>query len=408
MSDYLKRDLTATIKELMKEFPCVALLGARQVGKSTLLKKILPKARYFDLENSNHEAIISRDPLFFLEEQKSPLIIDEAQHCPELFPALRVVIDRDRKNNGRYLISGSSSPHLLKNISESLAGRIAIIEVPCLAWHEALQTKKSKFYSILKEPGKFTTLTKLYKSEQLYELMLYGLYPEAFLKRDKHTSYDTWVENYFKTYIERDVRTLFPGLKLDVYKRFIKMLCFSSGEIINASNFARSLDVSQPTIKSYLEIAEGTFIWRKFNCYSKNTSKRLVKMPRGQLRDTTLVNYLLNINSIDDLRAHPQLGRIWESFVIEQILKNLDSSLIKNNSYFYRTHNQNEIDLVIEGRFGLIPIEIKAGLSNKKDHLITLNNFIEEHKCPYGILINLDNEIRKLSPKIYQVPACFI
>ncbi|MFZ4084447.1 MAG: ATP-binding protein [Vampirovibrionia bacterium] len=408
MSATLKRDLEKTIKELLQDFPCVVLLGARQVGKSTLLKKVLPNAEFVDLERKDTLEMLSAEPELFLREASLPLIIDEAQFCPELFPALRVKIDEDRKKHGRFLISGSSSPQLLKNISESLAGRVAILEVPTLTWSEAFELRSSKFYDYLDKPEKFINLKELYKLEKLQELALFGLYPEAFLKRKKLSSYDTWVRSYFDTYIERDIRTLFPNLKLDSYRRFIKMLAFSSGELLNASSFARSLDISQPSVKNYMEIAEGTFLWRRLDCYRENAKKRLVQMPKGHLRDNVILNYLLNINTVDDLKSHPQFGRIWEGFIIEQIIKNLDQRLCKHKEFFYRTHNQAEIDLIVQGRFGLIPIEIKSGLSVKREQLIAMKNFIEEHNCPYGILINSAEKVLKLSEKIYQVPVSFI
>lgn len=406
---YLEREAEQAINKLMESFPCIALLGARQVGKSTLLKKIATKAKFFDLEKRENLERIQNDPDFFFKTYNSEqIVIDEAQLCPELFPALRVAIDENRDRYGKFIISGSSSPKLIKNISESLAGRVAIFEVPTFTWNEALEKPRSKFYQYLFEPESFKTLAKNYENNNLYELALYGLYPEPYLKKENLVAYDNWIESYLDTYIERDIRSLFPELKLDAYRRFIKMLAFSSGELINASNFARSLDLSQPSIKRYMEIVEGTFLWRKLLCYTKNSSKRLVKTPKGHLRDTIINNYLLNINSEDDLLSHPQFGRIWESFVIEQIIKNLDLELLKHQEYFYRTHHQAEIDLILEGRFGLIPIEIKSGTFCRKEQLRSLTNFIEEQNCKFGILINNGEEVLKLSEKIYQVPANYI
>ncbi|MCH2228399.1 MAG: DUF4143 domain-containing protein [Candidatus Caenarcaniphilales bacterium] len=186
------------------------------------------------------------------------------------------------------------------------------------------------------------------------------------------------------------------------------MLAYSSGELINASNFARSLDVSQPTIKKYLEIVEGTFSWRSLSCYNKNTKKRLVKTPRGHLRDIGLINYFLNIGSIDNLKSRPQYGRIWESFIIEEIIKSVSLKHSRVKFYFYRTSNQSEIDLIIETKNSLIPVEIKSGSNTDIRKLQSLTNFISEHKCPFGILINKGEEIFMLSENIIQIPASFI
>ena len=410
MSGTIKRGIEKSIKILLEKFPCVALFGARQVGKSTLLHKVLPKARFFDLEYSpDLDQITDQTQLdLIFKETKQSLVFDEAQLCPKLFSSLRVEIDRDRKNNGKFLLSGSSSHTLIKAITESLAGRVAMLEIPTLCWNEALGKKQSNFYQNLKSPESFKKLKPLFTREELLELCYFGLYPEPFLERKDSLKYKLWQENYFKSYIDRDVRALFPQLNLDAYRRFIRMLGVSSGDLFKASNFSNSLDVSQPTIKNYLEIAEGTFLWRKLNCYSKNTKKRLVKMPKGYIKDPILTNYLLNINSVSDLKSHPSFGNIWESFIIEQIIKNLEMHFIRANYYFYRTHHQAEIDFVIEGDFGLIPIEIKSGSFTKSEQLITLKNFIKEHKCPYGLVINMGEEVKQLTESIYQVPASFL
>lgn len=179
------------------------------------------------------------------------------------------------------------------------------------------------------------------------------------------------------------MRQLFPNINLDAYRRFISMLAFSSGEIINISKFATALDVSQPTIKKYFEIAEGTFLWRR-------------------------INYFLKILDTDMLLSHPHFGRIWEIFVTEQILKNLKPEFINYDAYCYRTKNAAEIDLVLDIGRSLIPIEIKASSGIKSNQLLALKDFIQEYKCPYGLVINNGEEVRQIAEKIYQVPVGFI
>lgn len=404
----LKRKLEETIKAYLSKFPCVVLIGARQVGKSTLLKKVLPKAKFFDLEDLADYDYIKSDPKLFLNTQASPLVIDEAQLCPDLFKALRVKIDEDRSNYGRFLLSGSSSPHLLSSISESLAGRVAIIEVPCLSWDEALEKKASKFYSFIEDPSNFPKLKPNYKIGELFEMCFYGLYPEAFTRRNDEEFYRVWQENYFKTYIERDIRSLFPGLELENYRRLIMMLCHSSGDSIKYSQFAASLGISEPTVKKYLEIAEGTFIWSKLRAFDKNSKKRLIKMPKGYLRDTVLINYMNKFTDIDQMLTKPNFGLIWESFIIEQLEKNLRISSLRPSFFYYRTQNKAEIDLIIETSKSLIPVEIKTSSSFKKEHLTNLNSFIEEFKSSYGLLINNGSEVRQIAEKVYQIPSTFL
>ncbi|RLA65884.1 MAG: ATP-binding protein [Epsilonproteobacteria bacterium] len=406
---YAKRkNIVNSVGYLLKSFPSVVLLGARQVGKSTLLRRCLPEADYFDLEVESDWNRVSSDPHLLFNELKGPFVFDEAQLSPKLFKALRVEIDKDRKTNGRFLLSGSSSPELLKNITETLAGRCAILEIGTFDWSESGQKEQSKFFENLASIDDLLKLKPIHTHSELLDYCLYGGYPDPFLKRSDKNYYDIWYKDYIKSYVERDIRALFPTLNLDAYKRFIKMMATATGEIINASNFARSLDVSQPTVKKYLEIIEGTFLWRKLAPYDKVLKKRVVKMPRGHLRDTGLTNYFLNIYSTSDLKAHHLFGRIWEGFITEQILKNLENSLIRHKAYFYRTNNQAEIDLILEGRFGIIPIEIKSGSTTSKGQLKTLSNFIKENKCPFGIVINNGTEIFKISDSIIQIPAIFI
>jgi len=405
-----RRVLAGSLQALFQRFPCVAVLGARQVGKTTILQQILPDVPLFDLEKDSDFERISRDPEFFLEDNVSPLIFDEAQLCPTLFSALRVKIDKNRNQAGQYLISGSSSPELLFNLSESLAGRIAIVELGTFHFEESWEQPPSPVYKLLmtQDVDKLKQLPQRYSRNQLYQSCLYGGYPEPFLNRNDELFYDSWMENYMKTYINRDIRRLFPGLQIETFKRFIRMLGMSSGDSINLSGFAKSLDVSQPTVKSYFDIAEGTFLWRIFPSYHRNLKKRLVKMPKGYFRDTGLVNYLLKINNVEDLKAHPRFGNIWETFITEQIIKNFQAHLIPFDYYYYRTSNQAEVDLLLEGKFGLIPIEIKSGYETSSYQLRSLSNFISEYNCPFGILINNGNEIVHLSRKIVQIPATFL
>jgi len=388
----------------MSKFPCVAIIGSRQVGKSTLVKKLFPKAPFFDLEQQNDLYRIKEDPDFFLSNQTENIIIDEAQILPELFPALRVAIDKKRESNGRFLITGSSSPELLKKITESLAGRIAIFELTPLSVYESHEIKDSDFplrvnNKEFKEPTK-ARLTK----KQIEESWFYGGYPDAFLNRDDKKYYSTWMNNYFATYINRDIRSLFPNLQLDSFKRFIELLSGSCGELINHSNFARSLNVSQPTVKKYFEIAEGSFFWRSLKSYEKTIKKRIVKMPKGHLVDSGLTNFLYGFKTQEMLLKSQKLGRSWEAFVTEQILRSFKNQLVDCRSYHYRTHNQGEIDLVIETDYGLLPIEVKRGQKVDPQQIKTLKSFVQEQKCRFGVVINNAEESCWLNKEILQLP----
>jgi len=398
------------INYLLSHFPCVTILGARQVGKTTLLQNLLPTAPFFDLEKDNDLTRIKYDPEYFLNDVDIPLKIDEAQLCPNLFRALRVKIDKNRKQNGQYIITGSSSPELMHNISESLAGRVAIVELGTFMFNESWQTPLSSVYSLIsnKQFNDILNIKSTITKKQLYESCLYGGYPEPFLSRNSNDFYSIWMENYIKTYLNRDIRRLFPGLNIETYKRFIKMMSLSSGQLINMSDFARSLDVSQPTIKSYFQISEGTFLWRMLPSFQRNSRKRLIKMSKGYLRDSGLINALYNIHTIDDLKSNPRFGYIWEVFIIEQIIKGMQVELSPFNYYHYRTSHNAEIDLILEGRFGIIPIEVKAGAALRQNQLQNLNRFIEEYQCSIGLIVNNSDEIIRISDKIIQLPAKYL
>jgi hypothetical protein len=404
----IKRTALSSLAYLLKSFPCVAVLGSRQIGKTTLLKQTWPKAPFYDLEKNSDLDRISRDPEFFLSQMATPVIFDESQILPSLFPALRVAIDAQRNRKGRFLISGSSSPDLLKSITESLAGRVAMFELGGFSLDEAWGKKQSLFYEIL-DSKRFKELAALkprYKKNQIVDSLFFGGYPEPFLgkKRDKKF-FRLWMENYFSTYINRDIRRLFPSLKIEVFRRFISMLAYSSGDIINASDFARSLDVSQPTVKLYLRIAEGTFLWRNLSSYRKSLRKRITKAPKGYLRDSGLLIHLMGIRSSSELFHHSRVGRIWESFVSEEIIKGFKNKLLDVQPSYYHTPNETEIDLILEGNFGILPIEIKLGVKTDDRRVKGLIRFVEDHKLDLGIVINNSEQVSWLSSKIIQIPA---
>ncbi len=402
----IKRSSAESIAYLMKKFPAVAVLGARQVGKTTLLHQLLPSAPFFDLEREADYDRIKSDPEFFLSQYQETIVLDEAQLCPELFPALRVSIDKRRKENGQYVFSGSSSPLLTKSLSESLAGRVAVFELSPLHLQESWG-HLSNFYDWLiigKKVG-YEDLKVVTTWDQLIQSCYYGGFPDPFLQRNDTNYFGLWMSNYFKTYIERDIRKLFSGLNIEAYRRFIRMLASSSGSILKASNFSKSLDVSEPTVKAYLGIAEGTFLWRSVPSFQKNLKKRIVKMPKGYIRDAGLLNYLLNITNIGVLKTHPYFGIIWETFIIEQIIRGLQARLVDFRYFYYRTHNQAEVDLVLEGPFGLIPIEIKLGIRIDYKQINALEKFVKEYKCPFGFVINNGDKPQLLSPHVLQIPA---
>jgi predicted AAA+ superfamily ATPase len=405
MAKTIKRRLDS-IDYMRSHFPCLALIGARQVGKTTIMKGLKNGDRIFDLEKHSDFELISRDAEFFLKTEKPPIAIDEAQIHPPLFPALRVFIDENRSQNGQVFISGSSSPQLINSVTESLAGRVGVVEVNTLTLAEIEGTELSPFYEALVKTNVNQLSNLKLKNRDWRESVWWGGYPEVILKSDIQFK-RIWSEQYIQTYIDRDIRRLFPDLQIEKYQQFIRMLAFSSGEIINYAEWSSALGTSEPTVKKYLEIAQGTFLFRKYPAYSFHPTKRLMKSPKGVLCDTGLLTALLRIDRPEDLFHHPRVGLIFEVFCLEQIVKSLKLLMINFEAYHYRTKQQQEIDLILDFSKHKIPIEIKLGSTVRSENLKTISTFVAEEKCPFGIIINNSDVVCELAPKIYQIPfAC--
>jgi predicted AAA+ superfamily ATPase len=410
----LKRNSESKLNTLLNLFPAVAILGVRQCGKTTLSKKLRPTWRYLDLEHGPDYDLIHNDPSFFFKENPTHIIFDEAQLSADLFKELRVVIDQNRQEKNRFILTGSSSPELIKSLSESLAGRCSIIELGTLTCNEYYQKNQSDFYTLFTNPlsptsiQQFKSLKPTVSFTQLQHFFLKGGYPEPSLSSNP-VFYDAWMKSYFQTYIERDVRKLFPRLELITYRRMIRMLSELSGREINKSMLGRSLNTSEVSIGDYLDIAEKTFVWRMIYPLEKSLKKSMIKRPKGIFRDSGLQHYLANIKKTEQLSSYPAVGFNFEAYVIEEILKGLDSHLYSQWNYSYlRSKNGFEIDLILSGDFGIIPIEIKYGIRTKSEQLRHLKQFIKDYNAPFGIIINNANQVELLAENIVQVPANFL
>ena len=335
-----KRNLETKINNLMRYFPVVIILGVRQCGKTTLAKLLRPNWEYFDLERGRDFDFVTRDFEFFIKEHPNSIIIDEAQRYPALFQELRGVVDRERKNKNRFLLTGSSSLDLIKSVSESLAGRVGMVELGTFKANETYAIGLPGFYEIFSKDLNHTTIDFLKGLEpgiphdQLMQAFLRGGYPEPVLEKNDRF-YDAWMENYIQTYIQRDIRTLFPRLDLIKYQRFISMLSALSGTIINRSQVGRSLDISEKAIRDYLQIAEGSYIWRIIPSYEKSPSKSVVKMPKGNIRDSGLAHYIQGITQRKQLPNYPHVGTAFEAFISEEIIKGIQATEIVNWNYYY-------------------------------------------------------------------------
>ncbi len=397
----MKRACERLLKSYLETFPCVAIIGIRQCGKTTLLNALPGGWKTYDLERRADYEVVAGDPDAFFRLNPGMVALDEVQVAPEVFRALRVAIDERREQKGRYVITGSSSPELLRSVSESLAGRIGVIELAPFSWEEVTATmERDSIWRRLSDrtakPADLVEgLVERGDERQAQDFWFRGGFPEPWLN-PRAEFRRMWVEQYLQSYLYRDVKRLFPGLDEIRFRRFVEMLGGLSGRILNYAEAARALAVSQPTARDYFDIAHGTFLWRRVPAFSRNVMKRMVKHPRGYLRDSGLLHALLRIPEPDALLSHPQVGASWEGMVIEEILRQLSALGITHDYSYYRTGAGAEVDLVLEGDFGLVAVEIKRNSVVTGRDLRGLRDFVREHDARLGVVINND-----IGPRCY-------
>jgi len=391
MDDFIPRNIAEKLDSLLSYFPIVGITGPRQCGKTTLVKEFTRKRRdkkylYLDLEYDEDLAKLSNPVAFFNRYQDYCVIIDEIQRKPDLFPLFRSLIDRHRVP-GRFIILGSSSPHLLRNSSETLAGRIAYIELT---------------------PFK---LTELPGSISMNKHWLHGGFPLSILAPDNNTAAE-WLRNFIRTYAERDIPML--GLPADpaIIKRLWKMIATSHGNIWNIETFARAMGLNGKTIKKYINFFEQAYLIHRLQPFHINIKKRLVKSPKIYIRDTGILHSLNGIDTLDNLLNNVLIGASWEGYVIEQVFSSLNE---KTEAYFYRTHQGTECDLLlVKNNKPFACIEIKYTSSPKttksfstaiKDLQTTRNYIIAYTESCFPLaenieVVNADSFINNVLPGI--------
>lgn len=405
----LKRNIETKTLKLLEYFPIVAIIGVRQCGKTSLARWLKPKWRYVDLENSSNFELIDNDPGLFLKQNPKDVIFDEAQLYPQLFSELRHQVDEQRELKGRYIITGSSSPELLKNISETLAGRVAIIQLGTLKMNEFLNKDLSKLYEVFScksiNEEKILSLSTIASHKQVLNHWVLGGFPEPRIKNDK-LFFNLWSEQYINQYIYRDIKRLFPKINEIRYRKLINILASQTSQILNQSTIARTLEVSSPTTKDYTDIAQLTYIWRNLTSFEKNVTKATIKMPKGYITDTGLIHSLLKLQDLETLQNNPIMGSTFEAFIVEEIIKGLQATMLTNwSAHHYRTRAKSELDCIIDSPNGVIPIEVKYASTIKPKSLNTIKNFIKDHNSPFGLLVNNSDKVEKISDKLYQIPV---
>ena len=340
----VSRKITPVLHARLEFYPAVALVGPRQCGKTTLARSF--GGRYFDLEQESDRLRLDID----WEEVVSGrelVVLDEAQAWPEVFPRLRGAIDGDRKRNGRFLLLGSVSPSLMTRVSESLAGRLSIVELAALHRSE------------------------LASDQQRQRLWLFGGYPDGGVLSGK--GFPIWQRDYLNLLAQRDLPNWGMTARAQTTQRLLQMLAATHGQEWNASRIGKSLALSYHTVNGYLDYLEGAFLIRRLPAYHANLRKRLVKRPKVYWRDTGLLHALLNVRDRKALLSQPWVGASWEGFVIDQVLAALHYTGRAFDAYHLRTSDQREIDLIVRVDSELWALEIKLTTRPGLDDLARLN-----------------------------------
>lgn len=347
----VKREIVTAINKLIGKYPIVALTGPRQSGKTTVLKMAFPDYQYLNLENPEIRDFAEKDPKGLLKEYPEKVFFDEVQRVPHLFSYLQSIVDESRMM-GQFILSGSQNFHLMQNITQSLAGRVAIFKLFPFDFQE------------LKGAG---LLQKDYTSN-----ILKGFYPAIY---DREIPSKSFYSNYLQTYVQRDVSELIAIKDMQSFQRFLVLCATRAGQLLNLSSIAKECGISQPTAKSWLSALENSYILFLLYPYHKNFSKRIVKTPKLYFYDTGLLCHLLRIRSIKQIETNPIKGSLFENMVIAEYVKRMYHKNELDDIWFWRDTNGNEVDLIIQKSMHDEIVEIKATETIMSDLFKGLNRY---------------------------------
>lgn len=406
--NFYSRQIQPLLRSLIKQFPAVLVTGPRQVGKSTLLKQLGEEYQYVTFDDPILLAQACNDPSLFMLNHQGKLILDEVRYAPELFSSLKLGIDK-QKISGLYLLSGSQAFHLMQNVTESLAGRIAVLKLQGFSLREIQQLDfyspfiPTKNYIIEREKQQQTV-------ENIWQIIHQGYMPRLY---EQETNWEIYYASYVSSYIERDVRALSNVSDVTDFTRFMVAIAARSGELLNYSNVAQEVGVSVDTIKRWTTILETSGIIYLLKPYSHNHLKRAIKTPKVYMLDTGLMAWLTKWLTPETISQGAKSGQFFETFVVSEIIKSFYNNGIEPPIYFYRDTNQKEIDLLIEYDRTLYPIEIKTSASPDKKmakafSILKDNLPQEEIRIATGVIINQYPKRMWLAEDLVALPVSMI
>ena len=405
-----QRTLTKTIKEISKSFPVLLLTGPRQVGKTTLFEMCsTQKMQYVTLDDLDVRQMAQNDPGLFIQTYKTPLIIDEVQYAPQLFSYIKIAVDREKKN-GMYWLTGSQKFHLMKGITESLAGRVAIVDLLGFSNAEIEAREKIKpFIPDLKWINE--ARKKIKKPKQLdaiYKQIWRGSFPKVNVDK-KESTRQIFYSSYIRTYLQRDVKDILKISDETAFYNFLSAVASRTGNLLNYNDLARDVGIDNKTAKAWLSILETSGLVYVLNSYHNNLTKRLVKTPKIYFLDTGICTYLTKWTDAKSLQNGAMSGAILETYIFTEILKSYWHNGLEPNFYYYRDTDQKEIDLVIETAETLYPIEFKktATPSNTASkNFSALEKF--NKKIGHGAVICFVEKDIPLSKSVTAIPVGYI
>ncbi|MEN8256092.1 MAG: ATP-binding protein [Verrucomicrobiota bacterium] len=408
---YIERALEAKLTAYVESFPCTLVSGARQVGKSTLLDHLFGRqVRTFVFDPLEDLYGARQDPDLFLRNNPPPLILDEIQYAPELVPALKRAVDQDRRP-GMYLITGSQQWEVMRHLAESLAGRVAIMELPSFSLLEQFGSNRMDWFPEWLEQvpkGIDAAMEMLggFRSGGLSSTRLIwrGGFPEVQTLRDEVVP--GWMRGYVGTYLQRDVRTLLEIRDETQFAAFLALCASLTAQECNYNHLGRDIGLSAPSAKRWIGVLRGTYQWLEIPAFSANHIKRLSGRPKGYFGDTGLACYLMRISSDQAVQGHPAFGALFETLVATEIHKRLQPMSLPPTLYHYRQHSGAEVDLIIEKDGLLFPVEIKSSARIHPMDARSISIFQEKMgtHAQAGLVVYAGEQVLRLGDRCIAVP----